>query len=159
MAKAAVEGAIWDLYAKQKGMTLAKALDGEKLVIDVGISLGIQPIIKNLLNKIQLYVQKGYKRVKLKIKPGYDVEVLRAVRHHFPDLSLMVDANGAYTIKDSDHLKKLDDFSLIMIEQPLAHHNILDHATLQTYIKTPICLDECIHSFEDARLAIRLGSC
>lgn len=159
MAKAAIEGAIWDLYAKQKGISLSEALGGEKPTIDVGISLGIQPTIEELLKKIEVYVQAGYKRVKLKIMPGHDVKMLQEVRHYFPDLPLMADANCAYTLKDSDHLKRLDDFDLIMIEQPLAHNDIIDHSILQAHIQTPICLDESIHSLEDTRLAIKLGSC
>lgn len=159
MAKAAVEGAIWDLYAKQKEISLATALGGERSAIDVGISLGIEPTIDDLLEKIEFYVQEGYKRVKVKIRPGYDLEVLREVRHYFPHLPLMADANSAYTLKDSAHLKKLDDLNLMMIEQPLAHNDLIDHAKLQAVIKTPVCLDESIHSIEDTRLAIKLGSC
>lgn len=159
MAKSAVEGAIWDLYAKRKGITLAKALGGHKTEIDVGISLGIEPTIEALLAKITHYVEAGYKRIKIKIKPGFDVEVLKEVRKHFPQTAIMADANSAYTLDDVDHLKQLDDLNLTMIEQPLAHDDIIDHATLQKQLRTPICLDESIHSYEDARKAIELGSC
>lgn len=159
MAKSAVEGAIWDLYAKQKGIPLSNALGGDQLTVDVGISLGIQPTIEDMLEKIEYYVQAGYKRVKLKIMPGHDIEVLRPVRHYFPDLPLMADANCSYTLQDSDRLKKIDDLNLIMIEQPLAHDDIIDHSKLQAHLKTPICLDESIHSLEDVRLAIEFGSC
>lgn len=159
MAKAALEGAIWDLYAKQREMTLAEALGGNKKEIDVGISLGIEPTIEEQLKKIDHYVQEGYKRIKIKIKPGYDVDMLKEVRKHFPDIPMMADANSAYTLDDIDHLRKLDELNLMMIEQPLAHDDIIDHAKLQSVMDTPICLDESIHSLEDARKAIELGSC
>lgn len=159
MAKAGLEGAIWDLYAKQQGVTLAEALGGEKKVIDVGVSIGIQPNVEQLLNIIDRYVKEGYKRVKLKIKPGKDIDVLQEVRRQFPDLPIMADANSAYTLNDMEHLQKLDDLDLMMIEQPLAHDDIIDHAKLQAYIKTPVCLDESIHSLEDTRKAIELKSC
>jgi O-succinylbenzoate synthase len=159
MAKAALEGAVWDLYAKSQGQTLAQALGGEKKSIEVGISIGIQDSIDQLLEVIQKNVDQGYKRVKLKIKPGLDVEVIREVRHHFPTLPLMVDGNSAYTLDDVDHLKKLDEFNLMMIEQPMAHDDIFDHAKLQAALKTPICLDESIHSLDDVRHAIEFGSC
>jgi len=159
MAKAAIEGAIWDLYAKQKKMSLSNALGGERTSIDVGISIGIQPTLKDLIYTIDDHLQAGYKRIKLKIKPGYDIDVLREVRKHFPHTLIMADANSAYTLNDIEHLKKLDDLDLMMIEQPLAHDDIVDHAELQKALKTPICLDESIHSVADARKAIRLGSC
>lgn len=159
MAKSAMEGAVWDLYAKRKGITLAEALGGTKKTIDVGISLGIEPSIASLLDKVKHYVDLGYKRIKIKIKPGFDVDVLREVRKHFPTTPIMADANSAYTLDDLDHLKQLDDVNLMMMEQPLAHDDIIDHATLQKQLDTPICLDESIHSYEDARKAIELGSC
>lgn len=159
MAKAPLEGAVWDLYAKQQGITLAKALGGTKNAIDVGISIGMKPTIADLLQTIEQAVQDGYKRVKLKMKPGQDVDMLRKVRAHFPELPLMADANSAYSLDDIEHLQQLDDLNLMMIEQPLAHDDIIDHAKLQSELKTPICLDESIHSFDDARKAIELGSC
>src|SRR5690625_821078 len=159
MAKAALEGAIWDLYAKQQGITLAEALGGVKSHIDVGISIGIQSTTNQLIETIQRQLEQGYKRVKLKIKPGLDVELLREVRQAFPNTPIMADANSAYTLRDIDLLKQLDDFNLMMIEQPLAHDDIIDHATLQAELNTPIWLDESIHSYEDARKAIELGSC
>lgn len=159
MAKSALEGAIWDLYAKRKNMSLAAVLGGEKQEIDVGISIGIQPTVKDLLNTVEHYVNEGYKRIKIKIKPGKDVDVLRAVRAQFPYTPIMADANSAYTLADIEHLKQLDDLNLTMIEQPLAHDDIVDHAKLQAVMKTPICLDESIHSLEDTRKAIELGSC
>lgn len=159
MAKAAIEGAIWDLYAKQQGQTLAEALGGMKSIIDVGVSLGIQPTVTELLEDIEDHIEQGYKRIKMKIKPGQDLEVLKEVRYRFPSTPIMVDANSAYTLDDIDHLKKFDELDLMMIEQPLAHDDIVDHAKLQQEINTPICLDESIHSYDDARLAIELGSC
>ncbi|MDN5323863.1 MAG: o-succinylbenzoate synthase [Clostridia bacterium] len=159
MAKSALEGAVWDLYAKKSEITLAQALGGEKSEIEVGISLGIQDTVQQLISLIDRYVSEGYKRIKVKIKPGWDVEVIKEIRHQFPDIPLMADANSAYSLKDLERLKALDDFNLMMIEQPLAHDDIIDHAQLQSNLKTPICLDESIHSVEDARKAIKLGSC
>lgn len=160
MAKAALEGAVWDLYAKQNGLSLSKALGGTRATIDVGVSIGIEPTIDKLLRRVDGFIRDGYKKIKVKIKPGFDVEPIRAIRQTFgPDVPLMADANSAYTLKDLELLKALDDFGLIMIEQPLAHDDIIDHATLQRELKTPICLDESIHTVEDARKAIQLGSC
>lgn len=159
MAKSALEGAVWDLFAKKNNQTLAQTIGGEKKQIDVGISIGIQPTINDLLHVVRTHVEEGYKRIKIKIKPGWDYEVLKEVRKHFPSISMMADANSAYTLNDIEHLKKLDELNLMMIEQPLAHDDIIDHATLQAAIQTPVCLDESIHSYEDARKAIELGSC
>ncbi|PIC83388.1 o-succinylbenzoate synthase [Sporosarcina sp. P1] len=159
MAKATIEGAIWDAYAKHHHMTLAKALGGQRSRIEVGISIGIEENVEDLLANIKGFINEGYKRIKVKIKPGYDVEVIRAIRETHPDVPLMADANSAYTLDDVEVLKELDQFNLMMIEQPLASDDIIDHATLQRQIKTPICLDESIHSLEDTRKAIELGSC
>jgi o-succinylbenzoate synthase len=159
MAKAALEGAVWDLYSKQLGIPLAKALGGTKKEIDVGISIGIQDSMGDLVQLIEGYVEEGYKRVKVKIKPGWDVEVIKELRQYFPNLPLMADANSAYTLKDIELLKQLDEYDLLMIEQPLAHDDIIDHAILQKEVKTPICLDESITSFDDARKAVEMGSC
>ncbi|MED3498311.1 o-succinylbenzoate synthase [Brevibacillus agri] len=160
MAKSALEGAVWDLYAKMNGMSLSRALGGTRTTIDVGVSIGIEPTIEKLLARVDSFIRDGYKKIKVKIKPGFDVEPIRAIRHTFgPDVPLMADANSAYTLADIDMLKQLDDFGLIMIEQPLGHDDIIDHASLQRELKTPICLDESIHTVEDARKAIELGSC
>ncbi|MGG1663611.1 o-succinylbenzoate synthase [Brevibacillus sp. NRS-1366] len=159
MAKSTMEGAVWDLFAKQEGIPLATALGGKKKEIEVGISIGIQSTIDDLLQLVDEYVNDGYKRMKIKIKPGWDVEVIREVRKHFPHVPMMADANSAYRLEDMDRLKALDEFDLMMIEQPLASDDIVDHAQLQKEISTPICLDESIHSLEDARKAIELGSC
>ncbi|MEH7121608.1 o-succinylbenzoate synthase [Bacillus sp. JJ1773] len=159
MAKSTLEGAVWDLYTQEQGISLAKALGGEKSKIEVGISIGIQNTVDDLLKLIDEYVTEGYKRMKVKIKPGWDVDVMREVRKHFPNVPLMADANSAYRLEDIDRLRALDEFDLMMIEQPLASDDIIDHATLQKQINTPVCLDESIHSYEDTRKAIELGSC
>lgn len=159
MAKSALEGSIWDLYAKENNISLAKALGGTKNKIDVGISIGIQDSLEDLLQVVEGYVHEGYKRMKIKIKPGKDIDILKGVRERFPEVNMMADANSAYTLKDIELFKRLDDLNLTMIEQPLAHDDIIDHAKLQSQISTPICLDESIHSLEDARKAVELGSC
>lgn len=160
MAKATLEGALWDIYCRQKGISLSKALGGTRNEIAVGISMGIERDIPKLLNQINSFLKEGYQRFKLKIKPGVDVEPIRAIRREFGmDLPLMADANSAYNLNDFDILKELDQFGLMMIEQPLSHDDIIDHATLQRELKTPICLDESITSSEAARKAIQLGSC
>ena len=159
MAKSAIEGAVWDLYAQSKNQSLTEALGGKKDKIEVGISIGIQPTIEQQIAVVNQAIKDGYKRIKVKIKPGWDVNVIRALREEFPNLPMMADANSAYTLNDVDLLKELDKYNLMMIEQPLAHDDIIDHAILQKQIKTPICLDESIQSLEDARKAIELGSC
>lgn len=159
MAKSALEGAIWDLYAKRENISLAEALGGTKKEIDVGISIGIKPSADDLLQTVDHYVKEGYKRIKIKIKPGWDYDILRKVKSQFPNIPIMADANSAYTLKDINQLQKLDELDLVMIEQPLAHDDIVDHSKLQAAMKTPICLDESIHSLEDTEKAIQLQSC
>ncbi|MFK9093943.1 o-succinylbenzoate synthase [Bacillus salipaludis] len=159
MAKAALEGAIWDAYAKQQGISLAKALGGTRDKIEAGISVGIQDSVDDLLHMIDGYLETGYKRIKVKIQPGWDLNILREIRIRYPDIALMADANTAYTLEDIDTLKAMDEFNLTMIEQPLGFDDIVDHAQLQAQIRTPVCLDESIHSVEDVRKAIYLGSC
>ncbi|MET3574969.1 o-succinylbenzoate synthase [Bhargavaea ullalensis] len=159
MAKSAIEGAVWDLYAKREKMTLAEALGGTKDKIDVGISIGVQDSAEAMVETVRGFIEEGYKRIKMKIKPGADVEIVRAVREAFPEVPLMADANSAYTLDDVPLLKELDEFNLTMIEQPLAHDDIIDHAKLQEAIETPVCLDESIHSLEDVKKAVELGSC
>ena len=130
-----------------------------KSVALIFISIGLQPSDEQLIETIQRFLDEGYKRIKVKIKPGKDIELLRTIRKTFPDVPLMADANSAYTLNDIELLKQLDEFNLLMIEQPLAHDDLIDHATLQKQIQTPICLDESITSLEDTRKAIQLGSC
>lgn len=158
MAKAAVEVAIWDLYAKRTNQSLSQALGGVTEKIEVGISIGIQTTTEKLLEVVSNYIQEGYKRIKVKIKPGYDIEVIQKLREAFPSVPLMADANSSYTLEDFELLKQLDDYQLMMIEQPLANDDIVDHAKLQKQLNTPICLDESILSVADARNAIELGS-
>lgn len=159
MAKASIEGAVWDLYAKKKGISLAEAMGGTKKEVDVGVSLGLEDTDELLLERIGEKVEEGYKRIKVKIKPGRDVEMVRKIRGVYPEIPLMVDANSAYTLDDIDTLKALDEFNLMMIEQPLMAGDVIDHAKLQKQIKTPVCLDESIDSYESAAAAIELGSC
>ncbi|WJE52271.1 o-succinylbenzoate synthase [Bacillus cereus] len=158
MAKAGIEGAVWDLYAKRQNKSLATLLGGTRPKIEVGVVIGLDTI-PNMLKRIEMYAEEGYQRFKVKIKPELDYELLKEIRIAFPKIPLMADANSAYTLADTEKLKKLDEFQLMMIEQPLADNDFLDHAKLQKQIETPICLDESIHSLEDARVAITLGSC
>ena len=158
MAKSGIETACWDLESKKLGVPLWKHLGGVNQTIECGVSIGIQDNVGQLLEKIRVEVDAGYKRIKIKISPTWDYDVIKAVRKEFPDILLMGDANSAYTLADIDKLKSLDEFDLLMLEQPLPHDDIIDHAKLQREIKTPICLDEPIKSPEDARKAIELGS-
>lgn len=159
MAKAALENALWDIEAQSRGVPLAALLGGTREEIPCGVSIGIQNSPEELLEKIHTEVMAGYQRIKVKIKPGWDIDVLDFIRHDFPDIKLMADANSAYTLADVEHLKLLDRFSLMMVEQPLGWDDTFDHAQLQRGLKTPICLDESIHSAEDGRKAIELGAC
>ncbi len=159
MAKAAIESAAWDAEAKSRGIPLWRHLDGTREEIPCGVSIGIQPNIETLLAKVEKELAAGYQRIKIKIQPGWDIEPVAALRERWPRIRLMVDANSAYNLRDAAHLKKLDQFYLIMIEQPLGWDDIYDHAELQKQLQTPICLDESIHSYHDARTAISLGAC
>ena len=158
-ARAGLEMACWDLLARREGKSLSALLGGTRTEILSGVSLGIEDDPGALLDQVERYVGEGYRRVKLKIAPGHDVSVVRRVRDRYPDLPLQVDANSAYTLDDLPTLKRLDDFNLLLIEQPLAHDDIIDHARLQAGLATPVCLDESIHSADDARKAIELGAC
>lgn len=158
MAKSALDCALWDLYAKERNIPLAKALGGTRDKVESGISIGIQESPEALVRVVEKYMGEGYQRVKVKIKPGKDIQYLEAVRKQFGDIMLMADANSAYTLEHIDVFKEMDKLGMIMIEQPLAHDDIVDHAKLQAVMKTRICLDESIHSPEDARKAIELGS-
>jgi len=159
MAKAAIETAVWDLEAKKLNVPLWKHLGGVNQEIDCGVSIGIQDSVEQLFEKIETELDAGYKRIKIKIAPGWDFEIVRQVREKFGDILLMGDANSAYSLDDVELFRRMDKFDLMMFEQPLAHDDIFDHAKLQREIRTPVCLDESIHSPEDARKAIELGAC
>lgn len=158
MAKAAVETAVWDMFAQVANQPLATFVGGSISNIDVGVSIGIQESPTILVSIVRKYVSEGYSRVKLKIKPGFDVEWVKKVRAAFPKLNLMVDANSAYTRADIETLKQLDKYDLAMIEQPFGPTDFVNHAWLQRQIATPICLDENIRSLEDAKQAFELKS-
>jgi O-succinylbenzoate synthase len=159
MAKASIETACWDLEAKKLNVPLWRHLSGVRQEIDCGVSIGIQDSIEQLFDKIQTELDAGYKRIKIKIAPHWDFEVIKKVREKFGNILLMGDANSAYALNDIELFKRLDEFNLMMLEQPLAHDDMLDHAKLQREIKTPVCLDESVKSPEDARKAIELKSC
>jgi len=160
MARGGLEAAVWDLQARLNGNPLWKEIGGgARQEISSGVSIGIQNSIADLLKKSETEVSAGYQRIKIKIKPGWDYEVIKAVRQEFPNIKLMGDANSAYTLADTDRLRRLDEFYLMMLEQPLDHDEIIDHAELQAKLQTPICLDECIRSAHQAEQAIRLGAC
>jgi o-succinylbenzoate synthase len=159
MARAALENAIWDLEAQREAISLAKLIGGVQESIACGVSLGIQPSIGELMSVIERELAAGYQRIKLKIKPGWDVEVLERVRHRWPEITLSVDANSAYKLADADQLTELDRYDLLMIEQPLWHDDFYYHSMLQKRLDTPICLDESIRNRRDALAAIAMESC
>lgn len=160
MARGGLEAAVWDLQARTNGRPLWQEIGGgARRAIPCGVSIGIQDTVDQLLSKIDNELAAGYQRIKLKIKPGWDADVIREVRRRFPNIKLMADANSAYTLADADRLKALDEFHLMMIEQPLGHDEIIDHAKLQPQLQTPICLDECIRSAHHAEQAIQMGAC
>jgi o-succinylbenzoate synthase len=158
-ARAGLEMACWDLLARSQGLPLHTLLGGTRTEILSGVSLGIEADVEVLLDRIARFADEGYRRIKLKIGPGWDLEVVRRVRDNYPALPLQVDANSAYTLADASRLVELDAFNLLLIEQPLAHDDIIDHSRLQAQLETPICLDESIHSADDARKALDLGAC
>lgn len=160
MARASVEMAGWDLEAKRRGVSLAELLGGRPgAAVPVGVSIGIQKTNAALLEKVEQYLHEGYRKIKVKIKPGRDVEALRSVRERFDDAPVMADANSAYRWPDDlERLREMDEFGLMMIEQPLGHEDLLDHAELQRRIDTPVCLDESVRSPDDARLALHLAA-
>jgi o-succinylbenzoate synthase len=160
MAKAAIEMAMWDLFARAKNEPLFRTLGGEdREAIAAGVSIGLQPNVETLLERVRVETAAGYQRIKIKIKPGKDVDLVRAIRLEFPAIRLMVDANSAYSIDDADTLRAFDEFDLMMIEQPLAWNDIIEHASLQKLIRTPVCLDESITSPQAATSAISIGAC
>ena len=159
MAKATLENAIWDIEAQREAVPLYQLLGGEREVIPCGVSLGIQPSIPELMAVIEKELAAGYRRIKLKCKPGWDVEVFAKVRTRWPDIMLSCDANSAYRLGDADHLVSFDAFDLLMIEQPLWHDDFFYHSMLQKRLETPVCLDESIHNRRDALAAIEMESC
>ena len=159
MAKAAIEMAAWDLFARQQQVPLARALGGTRIRIESGVSIGIQDSLDQLMRTVETELAAGYRRIKIKIKPGWDIAAVRAVRARFGGIRLMADANAAYRVEDAEHLRTLDEYDLMMIEQPLGYDDVLDHARLQKHIATPICLDESIHDAKTAAEAIDLGAC
>jgi len=159
MAKAALENSLWDIEAQQKRMSLAELLGGTLKEVPCGVSIGIQNSIEEVLDQIERELEAGYQRIKVKIKPGWDVQVLDRIRRRWPRIPLTADANSAYRLADLPHLRQFDRFYLMMLEQPLGWHDLLDHAKLQRELSTAICLDESIHDVDDARQAIEIGAC
>jgi O-succinylbenzoate synthase len=159
MAKGAVENALWDALAQQKQVPLHQLLGGTRMHIPCGVSIGIQDSVEQLLQNIESELAAGYRRIKVKVKPGWDLNVLRRIRERWPDILLSCDANSAYTLDDVEHLKRFDEFKLLMIEQPLWNDDIYFHALLQRQLQTALCLDESIHHERDARQAAELGAC
>ena len=159
LAKAGVEMALWDLLGKRDGKSLKEMFGGTRDKVDVGVSIGIQESASALVRTVRSYLEKGYRRVKIKIKPGREIEETSAVRRAYPDLRLQVDANSAYTLENANTLKPLDDLELLLIEQPLYEDDIWDHRKLQAEFKTPICLDESVVSPRHARYALEMEAC
>jgi len=159
MAKAGMEMALWDVFAQRAGVSLQKFIGGSGDRVSVGVSVGIQETTDKLLSVVDGYLADGYRRVKLKIKPGRDVSEATAIRNAHPNLLLQVDGNSVYRLSDAEHLRALDDFDLLLIEQPLADDDIFDHAKLQLRLKTALCLDESITSVDHARWALEMGAC
>ena len=159
MAKAGVEAALSDAFAKSKGISLSEFLGGTRKQISVGVSVGLQSSPAELVKVVTEYLRDGYKRIKIKIAPGRDIDLVKAVRKEFPNIQLQVDANSAYTLNDIEMLQALDEYNLQLIEQPLGYDDIYDHSLLQRKLKTPICLDESIYTVSDTQVAIELGSC
>ncbi len=159
MAKAGLENAVWDLLAQTEGLPLSALLGGQRERVEVGVSVGIQPTLAQLLDRVDRFIDQGYRRIKIKIEPGWELEPLAAIRQQHPALKLMADANSAFTLADAPLFRQMDDLELLMIEQPLHYDDIADHARLQAQLKTAICLDESIHSPQHARWAIEIKAC
>ncbi len=159
MAKAGIEMAVLDLLAGAAGRPMFQVLGGERAEVPVGVSLGIEDRVEDLLKRVERSIERGYQRIKVRIRPGWDVSVLAEIRKRFPVFPLVADAVGAYRLSDADHLKRLDEYGLMALEQPLDVGDLADHAKLQAQIRTPICLDESVGSFDDARRAMEMGSC
>src|SRR6266478_3771264 len=159
MAKGALEAAVWDAEARQKGLPLWKMIGGAREEIACGVSIGIKESLDELVAAVKKELAAGYQRIKIKIKPGKDVEQVKGLRQEFPRIKLMVDANSAYRASDWPVLQQLEAYHLMMIEQPLGWDDLFGHVELQKKLQTPICLDECIHTLEQAEAAIALGAC
>lgn len=164
LAKAAIDQAAWDITSQRDGLSFAQKLavpypEGPKKRVKVGVSIGIQSTISDTLTVIQEHLDQGYRRIKLKIRPGHDLELARAARQAFPDTAMMLDANSAYRLEDALVFQAMDDLGLLMIEQPLGYEDIYDHSQLRPLIRTPLCLDESIHSADHARYAQEIGAC
>jgi O-succinylbenzoate synthase len=159
MAKAAVEMALTGAFAEQARKPLARFLGGARDRVETGVSVGIQPTMDETLDAIGAHLAEGYRRIKVKIEPGWDVQLIAGIRERYPEITLMADANSAYELDDAPHLAELDRFGLLMLEQPLPAGDLVDHAALQRELRTPICLDESIESARNARHAIQLGAC
>ncbi len=160
MAKAGLENAVWDLLARAGGIPLSELLGGgSRARVEVGVSIGIQPTLSQLLERVTQFADKGYRRLKIKIEPGWEMEPLAAVRGRFPKIKTMADANSAFSLDHAGLFRQMDSLNLLMIEQPLHHDDIADHAKLQAQISTPICLDESLHSPDHVRWAIEIGAC
>jgi len=164
LAKAALDQAVWDVTAQRDGLSLAQKLampyaEGARDRVKVGVSIGIQPTIAQTMAVIEKHLEEGYGRIKLKIKPGHDVEIARSARAAFAGVPIMLDANSAYTLEDTPVFQAMDDLDLLMLEQPLAYEDIYDHSRLRPQIETPLCLDESIHSADHARFALAIGAC
>ena len=159
MARAALENALWDAEAQANSVPLWKLLGGSRTEIPCGVSIGIQDTVDHLLEKIEAELAAGYQRIKVKVKPGWDVNVLARIRERWPSIVLSCDANSAYRLSEIDHLREFDQFGLLMIEQPLWYDDFYFHARLQKNLNTSICLDEAIHNARDAEAAIEIGAC
>jgi O-succinylbenzoate synthase len=160
MAKASLENAVWDLLARADEIPLGQMLGGgQRDRVEVGVSIGIQPTLGGLLDRVDQFIDKGYRRIKMKIEPGWELEPLTAVRRRHPDIKLMADANSAFSLEHAPLFQQMDDLDLLMIEQPLHYDDIADHAKLQAQVKTPLCLDESIHSPRHAQWAIEIEAC
>jgi O-succinylbenzoate synthase len=158
LARASLEAALWDLVAQIEGIPLSRALGGTRDRVAVGVSIGIQPSIDALVEKVDEFLAQGYRRIKIKIKPGFDLEPVRRIRAGHPNVLLQVDANSAYTLADAPLFEAMDEHKLLLVEQPLGWDDIYEHSQLQPRLRTPICLDESIHSLGHARLALELGA-
>jgi o-succinylbenzoate synthase len=158
LARAGLEAALWDLTAQVEGLSLSRALGGKRASVPVGVSIGIQPSVDALIDQVDEFLGQGYRRIKIKIKPGFDLEPIKRVRARHPHILFQVDANSAYALADAPLFEAMDEFKLLLIEQPLGWDDIYEHSKLQPRLRTPICLDESIHSVGHARLAIEIGA-